>query len=265
MTRFLVVGALLVVGLLVASTAEAAMQAAPDVDSPETLQAAVTATDGVARFEFDARAGVWGDGRSWNFSRNDDGPTSRHCRGCTNGPVRVTVQVRGGRVVGLDSQVGGRWKREGRDLGHVDAEAAAGYLVGLVERGEGDADAREEALQAAVAAPASGLWPRLLAIARDRGEEADVRKAALFWTAHEAGSRAAADIEDIAVASDDEIEVQEAAVFALTQLPEERATEALLRLARENRNPEIVQTVYFWLGQQDDPRVIALFEEVLVE
>jgi len=108
-------------------------------------------------------------------------------------------------------------------------------------------------------------WPRVLAVAQDRSQASDVRKAALFWSAHEAGGRAAAAIEDIAVASDEETDVQEAAVFALTQLPDDRGTDALLRLARENRNPEIVRTVYFWLGQSEDPRVYALFEEVLLD
>ncbi len=145
--------------------------------------------------------------------------------------------------------------------------AAADYLLELVERDgrEPDPESREEALQAAVSARGVEVWPRILAVAQDRSRASDVRKAALFWSAHEAGGRAADAIVDIAVASDEETEVQEAAVFALTQLPGDRGTDALLRLARENRNPEIVQTVYFWLGQSDDPRVIALFEEVLLD
>jgi hypothetical protein len=53
-------------------------------------------------------------------------------------------------------------------------------------------------------------------------------------------------------------------VFALTQLPGDRATDVLLRVARENRNPRLLPTVYFWLGQTDDPRAAALFEDVLL-
>ncbi|MFW6088799.1 MAG: HEAT repeat domain-containing protein [Gemmatimonadota bacterium] len=270
--RHLVVGALAAAGLLAASGVEAAQDGGPNVlRSAAEIEAAVGSADGVARFELAARPGVWGNGRTWNFSRSGDGDVAefpgRHCDGCTNGPIRVTLRVDAGVVTGVHSQVGGRWREEGRDLGPVAPAAGADYLLGLVERErtELDADSKEEALQAAVSTPAGDIWPRLLGVARSRGQPADVRKAALFWTAHEAGVRAADDIENIAVASDEETEVQEAAVFALTQLPDERGTEVLLRLARENRNPDIVRSVYFWLGQREDPRVLALFEEVLLD
>lgn len=270
--RFLAVGALAAAAAFAPSGVEAAQDRGQEaIRSAGALEAAVRSVDGVARLEFAARPGVWGNGRTWNFSRSGDadgmGFPGRHCDGCTNGPVRVTVRVDAGVVTGLHSQVGGRWREEGRDLGTVAPGAAADYLLALVEREEAelDADSKEDALQAAVSAPAGEIWPRLLSIARSRDHDADVRKAALFWTAHEAGVRAADDIEDIAVATDEETEVQEAAVFALTQLPDERGTEALLRLARENRNPDIVRSVYFWLGQREDPRVLALFEEVLLD
>lgn len=269
MIRLLFVAALLVAGLLAAARAEAAVQG-NELSTGNALREAVLARDGVARFEFAARSEVWGDGRTWSFVREGEEARDRrwsHCDGCTNGPVRVTVLVADGVVTRIDSQVGGRWKEGGRDLGQASPSAAADYLLELAESGGAslDADSREDALQAAVAGANVDVWPRLLRIARDRAQADDVRKAALFWTAHEAGERAAADIEEIAVASDEETDVQEAAVFALTQLPEDRGTEALLRLARENRNPRIVQTVYFWLGQSEDPRAVSLFEEVLLD
>ena len=272
MIRLLMIAVLLILGLAVAATAEAAVQEAEKGMEIEHRSAAglaeeVSSADGVVRFELAARPGVWGNGRTWNITRDESSDRRHHCEGCTNGPIRVTVRVEGGREVELRSQVGGAWKEEGRDLGRPAASAGADYLLGLAEGGEPalDAESREEALQAAVSADGGVDWERLLGIARDRGQASDVREVALFWTAHEAGARAAAGIEEIAVASDEDTDVQEAAVFALTQLPEERGTAALLRLARENRNPEIVQSVYFWLGQRDDPRILALFEEVLLD
>ena len=75
---------------------------------------------------------------------------------------------------------------------------------------------------------------------------------------------AAADLKRIATASDEDTEVQEAAVFAITQLPGSDGTDVLLQIARENHNPEIIESVYFWLGQSGDPRATNLFEEVLL-
>ncbi len=271
LVRFFVTAALLIVGLVLASTAEAAVQdargAVVEIGNAEALRSAVRASDGVARFEVTARPGVWGNGRSWNISRDDTGDYRNRCEGCTNGPIRVTVRVEDGEEIEVRSQVGGSWRESGRDLGRPAASAATDYLLELAERGgpELNSESREDALQAAVSAEGGVDWERLLNLARDRSQGSDVREAALFWTAHEAGARAAEGIEEIAVASDEETDVQEAAVFALTQLPEERGTDALLRLARENRNPEIVQSVYFWLGQRDDPRILALFEDVLLD
>jgi hypothetical protein len=38
---------------------------------------------------------------------------------------------------------------------------------------------------------------------------------------------------------------------------------ALIRIARSNPHPELRKTALFWLGQSEDPRAIALFEEIL--
>jgi HEAT repeat protein len=38
---------------------------------------------------------------------------------------------------------------------------------------------------------------------------------------------------------------------------------ALINVARSNRSPAIRKSALFWLGQTNDPRAIALFEEIL--
>ncbi len=53
------------------------------------------------------------------------------------------------------------------------------------------------------------------------------------------------------------------AVFALSQRPAEEGVPALIRIARTNRHPELRKTALFWLGQSEDPRALALFEEIL--
>lgn len=232
------------------------------VASRAALEREIEASPGVVRFEFDARPDAWGDGKRWHMG--EVRPRDHHgCAKCTNGPVRVTLRVDAGRLYDLDGQVGGDWKTPGRDVGPVAARVAMDYLLSLVEGGALDTDSGEEALGAAVAADADLPWQRLLRIGDDRTRDPDIRSTAIFWVAREAGLRAAEAIEDIAVRSDEDTEVQEAAIFALTQLPEDRSTDVLLRIARENRNPALIQTVYFWLGQSEDPRVLRHFEEVL--
>lgn len=237
----------------------AAAQDADHLDTADGIEAAILATgSSTSWFEFAARPDVWGDGRHWNMGSRDRG--MRRCD-CTNGPVIVRVVTERGRPVEVHSQVGGL-AGEGRQLGAVPAAAGAEYLMRLAAHMP--EEPAKQALQAAVVARGVVVWPELLSISKDRTRPSDVRSAALFWVAQEAGDAAAAELEGIAVASDEDTEVQEAAVFAITQLPGDDGTDLLLQLARENRNPEIIESVYFWLGQSGDPRAAALFEEVLL-
>jgi len=57
--------------------------------------------------------------------------------------------------------------------------------------------------------------------------------------------------------------VRETAVFALSQRPRDEGVPALIRIVKENRDPDLRRKAIFWLGQSDDPRAIALFEELL--
>ena len=40
---------------------------------------------------------------------------------------------------------------------------------------------------------------------------------------------------------------------------------ALIQIARSNRDREVRKKAFFWLGQTNDPRALALFEEVLTK
>jgi hypothetical protein len=233
-------------------------QAAGSLDSADAIEAAIaSAGTTTAWLEFAADPDVWGDGEKWHMGSFQRGERRR---GYTNGPVLVEIRTESGQPVRVHSQAGGAAGR-GTRL-EVPAQAAADYLLRLAAwMPESSA---EEAIQAAVAARDAEVWPKLLEISKTRSRPADVRSAALFWVAQEAGEVAAADLEGIATASDEDADVQDAAVFAITQLPGSEGTDLLLRIARENRNPEIVESVYFWLGQSGDPRATDLFEEVLL-
>lgn len=234
-------------------------QDAGRLDSADAIEATIARMgSSSAWFEFAAAPDVWGDGRHWSMGEFHRGGRRS---GYTNGPVIVRVVTEDGWPVEVHSQAGGS-PGAGRQLGEVPSTAGAEYLMRLAAHMPGEF--AEEAIQAAVAARNAVVWPQLLAISKDRSRPSDVRSAALFWVAQEAGDVAATDLEGIATASNEDAEVQQAAVFAITQLPGSDGTDLLLQIARENRNPEIIESVYFWLGQSGDPRAAALFEEVLL-
>ena len=70
-------------------------------------------------------------------------------------------------------------------------------------------------------------------------------------------------LSELAEDEDEDREVRESAVFALSQLGDDEGVPALIRIARSNKDPKIRRTALFWLGQSEDPRALDLFEELL--
>ena len=101
----------------------------------------------------------------------------------------------------------------------------------------------------------------MIAVARNDAS-AHVRGQALFWLAQKAGKKAVGAISD-AIDRDPDTEVKKKAVFALQQLPAGEGVPMLIQVARANRNPAVRKQAMFWLGQSNDPRALAFFEEVL--
>jgi HEAT repeat protein len=89
------------------------------------------------------------------------------------------------------------------------------------------------------------------------------RRSAVFWLSQAAGAAAGRSLDSIANAPEGERELRKQAVFALSQRSTEEAVPALIRIAKKNPDPEIRRTALFWLGQSEDPRALALFEEIL--
>jgi hypothetical protein len=222
-----------------------------------------SAPDGRVRLSFTAKPGVCGDGRNINTWRSGEWRSDEWESWCEPGPVRVVLTVRSRRVIDLDTYVGGRWRATARppaDLGMVSAAEAANYFMSLAATESGKVS--KEAILPAVLADSAVVWPRLLAIGRDPARPRDTRKSAVFWVGQAASESVAADLADIATDTGD-IEVREHAVFALSQLRHDAGVPALVEIARTHKDRRIRKKAIFWLGQSEDPRALALFEELL--
>jgi hypothetical protein len=239
-------------------------------------QRVARAPDGTVRFSYAAKPGVYGNGRniiSWdcdgrncrnqvseNYSDMDHDDWSS---ACDSGPVRIALSVRGGKVTDLRAYVGGAWRSGNNitDLGIVSGKDASSYLLGLAARDE--SRAAEKAIFPAMLADSVTLWPDLLRLARNTQLSRKVRRGAVFWVGQAAGAAATRGLTDLVDDGDADHEVREQAVFALSQRPHDEGVPALIRIARENRDPDLRRKAIFWLGQTDDPRALSLFEELL--
>jgi len=230
------------------------------------------ARDGEVRIAYAAREGVCGDGLTYIRDRNRDG-YYMHSSGkgrwrerfCEDGPVRVAIRIREGQIRSAKTYVGGDWRESSAsitDLGMVGAQDAAESLLQLARS---SSSGGSDLVFPATIADSVTIWPELLALARDRGAPRSGRKQAVFWLSQAAGDKAAEGLGELVDDEDEDREVREQAVFALSQLPGEEGVPILLRVARNNKSPDVRRKALFWLGQSEDPRALALFEEILTK
>ena len=219
------------------------------------------AGDGPVHLSFAARPGVCSSGGQGITIHESDAEDEWESD-CERGPVRVSLRMRGGHVASADMWVGGRWKagRAAVDLGTVSAPEAAALLLDLAPAA---GEAGEDLISAATLADSAVVWPTLLRLARDTHLSEDTRQKAVFWLGQAAGVEVTRGLDSIVRDDRGEIEVRKQAVFALSQRPADESVPALIRIARSSREPEILRSALFWLGQSEDPRALGLFEEIL--
>lgn len=251
---------------------------APATVSGQSLERQIGAVrNGAVGFRYAAAPGVFGAGDGVIIIRRDGHTSIMHgfARGdlsrfdtascaCQNGPVHVVLTKRDGAVTRLDVAVGEQPpSRTVRDLGEVQPQAAANFLIALVP----DVPRRvaNEAMMAASLGRDVVLWRRLLPLARDTGLESGKRKQVVFWLGQEASDAVLGPLRQLALADDDDIEVRKSAIFALSQHKGVDVVPTLIRLAQSDKlDPRLRKQAFFWLAQHDGPEVVSFFEKVLV-
>jgi hypothetical protein len=220
------------------------------------------------RPEICGRGGSISRGNSWrnNYGDNNRSRDVEWDYACDYGPGRLVLEKRDGEIVALRFVVGGRWRPAGSgvtDIGTVPAKQAADYLVSLASKLPGKAG--RDAIFPATVADSATVWPALIRLARDEERPRETRKQAVFWLGQAAGDAATAGLDSLSRDSDIDREVQKQVVFALSQRPRDEGIPILIRVARTHRDPEVRRDAVFWLGQSNDPRAIALFEDLLTK
>jgi hypothetical protein len=232
------------------------------------------AGDGTVRMSFATKPEICGRGGSISRGNNwhqqwGDYDRTRDVEwdnACDYGPGRLVLEKRDGEIVALRFAVGGRWRPAGSgvtDIGTVPAKEAADYLVSLASKLPGRAG--RDAIFPATIADSAVIWPALIRLAKDEDRPRETRKQAVFWLGQAAGDAATAGLDSLSNDASVDREVQKQVVFALSQRPKDEGVPILIRVAKTHRDPEVRRDAMFWLGQSNDPRAIALFEEVLTK
>lgn len=100
----------------------------------------------------------------------------------------------------------------------------------------------------------------LIDIAKDRNENIELRKKALFW----AGQGAASADQLVGLYSSlTDSEMREQLIFVYSQRREPAFVDKMLDIARNDKDPELRKKAIFWLGQSRDPRVQQFLLELI--
>jgi hypothetical protein len=252
---------------------------APAPVAAQSLAARIQATapDADVRFSFPSRPEVCGDGETLMII--DSTGDTRMTRGtmrrndarfdekgrlidCRRGPAVVDLTRSGGSIRTVRVSVGGTGTTDGTDLGQVDANTAIAFLLDESVLSAASDRASSDMIFAATLATAES-WPQLLRLARTRTLTDHARTAAIFTLSQQAGDRATAGLQSIIGDDSEELDVMQAAVFALSRIEDEETVPRLIAIARTHREPEIRRVALIWLGRTKDPRALALFEDIL--
>jgi hypothetical protein len=186
--------------------------------------------------------------------------------------VKVYARVKGGKLVSL--QVFGascpvESKTPIQDLGKVAADDSARWLIAQAKQDGKDMVAHRPIAEGALAALAmhrGDLASDALKTFARTGESIETRKWAIFWLAMVRSSDGA-DVDatiNAALRKDVDEDVREQAIFALSRLPDERATKALIAVAEDQSlTHEQRKRAVFWLSQLESGAAQAYLEKVL--
>ena len=251
-------------------------------------QRVASAPDGAVHLQFAGRAGTCGNGRDMIGFRNALFMDSFQSIGkwnapdCRPGPVRVALNVAGGKVTKVKTSVSGSWpatRERVTDLGTVTSSEAATFFFGLVPQIERFSGGRDKSrfLLPAVLADDPLAVPRLISLARDGARLEDIRRQAIQWIGLLGDARVVPVLVAFArdggagptggdIDEDDEAPgkkgVATTAMAALSTVADGAGVPALIDLARNGSTGTRASAV-FWLGQSGDPRGFAMLHNVI--
>jgi len=220
--------------------------------------------DGKVRMSFASRDDIcgWNNGISTSASHDRNGRGSwnggdrqtdvEYDQDCSEGPVRVVLSLRDGKVSKIRSYVGGRWRlNDATDLGTVSTRDAVDYLLGVANRDDGRGSG--EAIFPVTLADSVDITSRLGAIAENESRSDDLRGQAIFWLGQSRTEKSGDYLRQLFRKVRDE-DVRDKIIFSISQQNDDESQKWLVDLAgNANESIEIRKKALFWAGQTGTP------------
>ncbi len=92
-----------------------------------------------------------------------------------------------------------------------------------------------------------------------------VREDTVFWIGQKAKTDDLIEVIETVALKDSVREVRKKAVFALSQAPDERGVDGLIKIARSNKDRTTQKEAIFWLGQKASEKAMKSLEEIVFD
>jgi hypothetical protein len=146
-------------------------------------------------------------------------------------------------------------------LAHLRGVAGAGVATAVMFN-DADPELRKHAAFAITQSRSPSVTPDLIRLG-NTDKDGDVRAQAWFWLAH-TGAPGSEEAIGAALRKDGDEHVREHAIFALSRLPDDRATRALIAAAEDRSlSSEQRKRAVFWLAQSESQGAQTYLEKVL--
>ena len=252
--------------LAAAIVAAAAVVGVPPARGQSLADRVNGAPDGRVQFNFAARSGVCGDGRTFiqtspnSYSGVFYGNSDYARAACVAGPVRVVIDRADRQPLSIQTFVGpaDTTLRGVTDLGRVRAQDAADYLLSLATKVDGRAG--RDALLPAVLADSANTAAALVSIAKNSALARETRRGALSYMGRSTDgmqtipSSVTDPILSIARDETDNQSVRQSALQVLGRLDHGAGIAPLMQLSQQTQSLWLAREAMQTLARSGDPR-----------
>jgi HEAT repeat protein len=242
--------------------------AGPSVGAQALADRVSSAPDGRVQFNFAARPGICGNGRtyiqtgpnSYNGTFYGNFNDAVRAEPCVPGPVRVVIDRADKMPLSVQTYVGPADSslRGVTDLGHVRAQDAADYLLSLAAKVDGRAG--REAIFPAILADSANTASALVTIAKNTSLPRETRRSALSYMGRSTDGLQAipSSITEpiLAIARDetDNQSVRQQALSVLGRLDHGAGIPPLVQLSQQTQSNWLAKEAMQTLARSGDPR-----------
>jgi len=148
-------------------------------------------------------------------------------------------------------------------IGNLKDDKSIDYLKDIYKKSK-EKKLREQVIFGLSLCDHDDAVKEMIRIAR-QDNSSEIRENAIFWLGQKACQESIIYLKGVVDKTDEDDEVKNSAVFAISQLPKEKSVPLLIDIAENNKSASVRKKAIFWLGQTGDEEALKYFEKILLK